>query len=50
MFHHSFPGITEQLTKTSQIKDFVKVSFLIAGTTMLSIPITAVMAFGNDLV
>jgi len=50
MFHHSLPGITEQLTKYSQIKDFVGVAFLVTAITMLAIPISAVMAFGNDLV
>lgn len=50
MFHHSLPGISEQLTSTSQISQFVSIAFMIAGSTMLSIPISAVMAFGNDLV
>jgi len=50
MFHHSLPGISEQLTKISQIGDFLKISFYIAGSAMLAIPITAVMAFGNGLI
>jgi hypothetical protein len=50
MIHHSMPGITKQLTELSQIQSFLNIGFLIAGISMLIIPITAVFAFGNELV
>ena len=50
MFHHSMPGMTKQLTNLNQIHPFLKIGFLTAGITMLVIPITAALAFGNDLV
>ena len=50
MFHHSLPGITKELTKISQIRQFLFISFIAAGSTVLSIAVTAVLAFGNDLV
>ena len=50
MFHHSMPGMTKQLTDLGQIQSFLNIGFLTAGTTMLIIPITAAMAFGNDLI
>ena len=50
MFHHSMPGMTKQLTNLNQIHPFLKIGFITAGTTMLIIPITAALAFGNDLV
>lgn len=49
MIHHSMPGITRQLTELSQIQSFLNIGFLISGISMLVIPITAVLAFGNDL-
>ena len=50
MFHHSMPGMTRQLTNLNQIYSFLKIGFITAGATMLVIPITAALAFGNDLV
>ena len=50
MFHHSMPGMMKQLTNLNQIMPFLKVGFMTAGMTMLIIPITASLAFGNDLV
>ena len=50
MFHHSLPGITKQLTELKQINQFLRMGFLTAGTTTLIIPITACLAFGNDLI
>ena len=50
MFHHSMPGMTRQLTDLKQIQSFLNIGFLTAGITMLIIPITAALAFGNDLV
>ena len=48
--HTSAPGITKQLTAYWQIKSFFNIGFVVAGTVMLVIPITATLAFGNDLV
>ena len=48
--HTSAPGITRQLTAYWQIKSFFNIGFIVAGTVMLIIPITATLAFGNELV
>jgi hypothetical protein len=50
MFHHSMPGMTKQLTELPQIQSFLNIGFVTAGFTMLIIPITAAMAFGQDLI
>jgi hypothetical protein len=50
MVHHSLPGITKQLTKLSDIRYFMKIGFLVAGTTVILLPITASLAFGNELI
>ena len=47
LFHHSLPGLTKQLTHLNQIVYFIKYSFLIVGISMIIIPYTAIMAFGN---
>lgn len=47
MIHHSMPGITKQLTELKQIRSFLNIGFLVSGATMLIIPITACLAFGN---
>ena len=50
LFHHSVPGLTKQLTHLNQITYFLKYAFLIVGISMIVIPITAIMAFGNNLI
>jgi len=44
------PGITKQLKYSKEISGFIKIAFAVAGTTMVIIPITAIMAFGNNLI
>jgi hypothetical protein len=43
------PGITKQLKYRTEISGFIKIAFMVAGTAMVIIPITAIMAFGNNL-
>ena len=50
LFHHSLPGLAKQLTHLNQVQSFIKISFMVAGFTMLVIPITAVLAFGDGLI
>ena len=50
LYHHSLPGITRQLTATKDIKHIILWSFMMAGSILITIPITAIMAFGNDLI
>ena len=50
ILHHSMPALMKQLTDMSQVQSFLNIGFLTAGTTMLIIPITAALAFGNDLI
>lgn len=46
MFHHSLPGIARQVKNTTDTSYFIKLAFLISGSTLLIIPITACLAFG----
>jgi len=46
MFHHSLPGIARQVKNTTDTSYFIKLAFLISGSTLLIIPITACFAFG----
>lgn len=46
MFHHSLPGIARQVTNTRDTSYFIKLAFIISGSTLLIIPITACFAFG----
>lgn len=50
MFHHSIPTITQTLKRREEINEFIKIAFKVAGTVMIIIPLTAIMAFGTDLV
>lgn len=50
LFHHSIPTITQTLKKREEINEFIKIAFKVAGTVMIIIPITAIMAFGTNLV
>lgn len=49
MFHHSLPGIAREVTNTRDTAFFIKTAFLISGSTLLIIPITATLAFGDEL-
>jgi hypothetical protein len=50
MFHHSIPTITQTLKRREEIDEFIKIAFKVAGSVMIIIPFTAVMAFGNNLI
>lgn len=47
MFHHSLPGIARQVKNTTDTGFFIKAAFLISGFTLLIIPLTACLAFGQ---
>lgn len=49
MFHHSFPGIAGQVKNSSELKFFLRGAFIVAGTVLYIVPITAIMAFGSEL-
>ena len=49
MFHHSLPGIASQVKNTTDTGYFIKLAFLISGSTLLIIPLTACFAFGDEL-
>lgn len=46
MFHHSLPGIAKEVKNTTDTSFFIKAAFLISGSTLFVIPITACFAFG----
>lgn len=49
MFHHSFPNIVNNLNTTQDVQFVLRYAFLISGSVLMIIPITGVMAFGQDL-
>lgn len=50
MFHHSLPNIVGNLRTTEDVRFVIKNAFIISGSILLIIPITAAMAFGKDLI
>jgi hypothetical protein len=46
MLHHSLPNIVSDLRKSSDIRFVIRNAFIISGSVLLLIPITAIMAFG----
>jgi amino acid permease len=46
MFHHSLPNIVNSLKNTQDVTFVIRNAFLISGTVLMIIPITAAMAFG----
>lgn len=49
MFHHSLPGIAQQVKNTTDTGFFIKLAFIISGCTLFIIPFTACLAFGEGL-
>jgi hypothetical protein len=49
MYHHSLPGIVQNLADQADIQFVIKYSFIISGSVLIIIPITAVFAFGKFL-
>lgn len=49
MFHHSLPNIVANLRNTDDVRFVVKNAFIISGSVLLIIPVTGVMAFGEEL-
>lgn len=50
MFHHSLPNIMRTLKSFEQQKFVLRYAFIISGAVLVIIPITAVLAFGQQLV
>ena len=50
LFHHSLPGIAKQVNGSKEVFRFLRIAFMVAGCTMILIPITASMAFGEELI
>jgi len=47
LFHHSLPGIAKPLKYKSEVKSSIRNAFAVAGATLMLVPITAMMAFGD---
>lgn len=49
MFHHSLPGIINNLKNSEDVRFVIRNGFLITGIVLVIIPITGCMAFGKEL-
>ena len=49
MFHHSFPNIAATVKNSNDLRFFTRWGFIIAGSILMLIPWTGIMAFGDAL-